>query len=112
MIYSLHEHELRPDVDLEQYEEEVAAAIAQIDIPGLLHAYHLKGFKGERDGRYGVLWIFDSEESIVENFGTPNNPKMPAVWKHYENDVLSKFLDRHPDTIDYTDYAIISEFEN
>lgn len=110
MIFSLHEHELRPDVDVEQYESEVAAAIAQIKIPGLLHAYHVKGFKGMRDGRYGVLWVFEKEESIVENFGTPDDPKWPDSWLHYENDVLAKFLDRHPDSVNFTSYGILQEF--
>ena len=110
MVYSLHEHELRAGVDVAQYEREVAEAIAQIKIAGLLHAYHLKGFKGEREGRYGVLWVFASKEAIAENFGTLDNPKWPEAWLHYENDVLAKFLDRHPDTVDFTDYKIVAEF--
>ncbi len=108
MVYALHEHELREGVDETQYELEVSEAIKKIKIPGLLKAHHLKGFKGERNGRYAVLWVFESEESIAENFGTLEDPKWPEEWLHYENNVLTKFLDRHPNKINFTDYRIIN----
>ena len=108
MVFSLHEHELRPGVDIDQYEQEVAAAISKIKIDGLLNAYHLRGFKGGREARYAVLWIFASVEVIVAHFGSLDAPKWPPAWLHYENGVLAKFLDRHPDTINFTDYVAIN----
>ncbi|MEM7032175.1 MAG: hypothetical protein AAF629_21670 [Chloroflexota bacterium] len=110
-IFSLHEHELRPDIDEEVYKRDVATAIAKLRVPGLKKAYHVQGFKGKREQKYGVLWIFESEAAIVANFGTPENPKWPEDWLHYENDILAKYLDRHPDTIDFTAYQLLIPFE-
>ena len=110
-VFSLHEHELKPGVDEAAYKREVAEAIDKLRVPGLKQAFHVQGFKGERDQRYGVLWIFESEESIVESFGTPDNPKLPDDWLHYENDILAKYLDRHPDTVDCTGYEILTQVD-
>jgi len=110
-VYAIHEHELREGVDVGQYEKEVQQALSNLNIPGLLTTLHLKGFKGKRSNKYGVLWIFVDEKSLEDNFGTPENPKWPEDWLHYENDVLAKFLDRHPDKIDYTDYHVIKKFQ-
>ena len=110
-IFSLHEHELKPDVDEEAYKRDVAEAINRLRVPGLLKAYHVQGFKGVRDQGYGVLWVFEKEETIVENFGTPENPKWPKDWLYYENEILTKYLDRHPDTVNFTDYAILTGVE-
>jgi len=107
-VYAIHEHDLRPSVNEKEYEAKVGKAIEKLHVPGLLHAYHLKGFKGERQGKYAVLWIVASEESIIDNFGTPENPKWPKDWLHYENDVLAPFLDRHPDRINFSDYHLVS----
>ncbi len=107
-IIAIHEHELKPNVNPKQYEQEVDYALTTLNIPGLLKAYHLKGFKGKRNGRYAVVWIFENKDAITKNFGTPENPKWPKDWLHYENEILAKFLDRHPDSIDFTDYEIIS----
>jgi hypothetical protein len=108
-VYAIHEHNLRSSVDKSAYETQVGEAIKNLRVPGLLHAYHLKSFKGKREGFYAVLWIFESEDAIVQNFGTPENPKWPADWLHYENDVLAQFIDEHPDKIDFSDYEAITE---
>ncbi|MCX6048405.1 MAG: hypothetical protein NT075_25155 [Chloroflexi bacterium] len=111
MLYAIHEHELRPDVDPARYESDVAAALQQMQVPGLLQAIHLKGFHGERAGRYTVLWIFENAEALTHNFGTAEQRKFPADWLYYENEILARYLDRDPDTIDYTDYNLIKEFK-
>lgn len=110
MIYAIHEHELLPDVDLAAYEHDVAAAIRKMQVPGLLQAVHLKGIGGKRPGQYAVLWLFESADALTRNFGTPEARKFPPDWLYYENEVLTKYLDRHPDTIDYTDYTIVTNF--
>lgn len=104
MIYAIHEHELKIGADTAQYERDVAEAIAQMKVPGLLHAYHLKGIGGERSCRYTVLWVFVNEDALAQNFGGPDERKWPPDWLHYENVVLAPYLDRHPDMITYTDY--------
>ncbi len=110
MIYAMHEHELRPGVDIARYESDVAAALQQMKVPGLLQAVHLKGYHGKRSDSYAVLWIFENAEALILNFGTPEQRKFPADWLYYENEILAQYLDRDPDTIDYTDYAIIKQF--
>jgi hypothetical protein len=111
MIYAVHEHELKRDADVAQYERDVAAAIAHMNVPGLLAAHHLRGFRGVRANRYAVLWLFASEEAITENFGTLEQRRWPPDWAHYENVILAKYLDRHPDMIDYTDYHQVTRVD-
>lgn len=110
MIYAVHEHELRPGVNLARYESDVAATLQQMKVPGLLHAVHLKGFGGERKNKYAVLWMFESAEALTLNFGTADARKFPPDWLYYEKVILAQYIDRDPDTIDYTDYAIVREF--
>jgi len=110
MIYAVHEHELRPEVDIARYEGDVAATLQQMKVPGLRQAIHLKGFGGKRTDKYAVLWLFESVEALRLNFGTPEQRKFPPDWLYYENVILAQYLDRHPDTIDYTDYNIVKEF--
>lgn len=109
LVFAVHEHELKSDCDIAQYEKEVGSSIAKMQIPGLLSAYFLKGFKGERSLRYAVIWIFENEEAIHNNFGTPNHPKWPREWLIYENEILAKYLTCDPDKISFTDYKEISK---
>jgi len=104
---SIHEHELKSDVDRGCYEKEVSEALKNLKVPGLLKAYLLKGFKGERVNSYAVVWIWKNKRVIKENFGTFDNPKWPQDWLYYENEVLAKYLTCHPDKINFTCYDII-----
>ncbi len=108
-VYAIHEHNLRSSANKVAHETQIGEAIKNLRVPGLLRARHLKAFKGKRQGSYAVLWIFESEDAIVQNFGTPENPKWPADWLHYENGVLAQFIDEHPDKIDFSDYEAIME---
>ena len=111
MIYAIHEHELKPGVDAAQYEQAVAAAIGRMKVPGLLAAHHLYGLRGVRTKLYAVLWIFASEAALVENFGTPEDRRMPPDWAAYETEILVQYLDRDPDTVELTDYRQIKHFD-
>lgn len=106
-VIAFHEHELKAGVEEKVYEQKVGEAVKKLQVPGLLGAYHLKGFKGERSRKYAVLWVFESEEVSVKNFGTPKTPKWPQDWLHYEKEGLAPFLDRHPDKINFTDHHIL-----
>lgn len=107
LIFAFHEHDLKSDADVYEYEREVSEALINMRIPGLLNAYQLKGEKGERINSYAVLWIFENMAAINNNFGTMDAPKWPSDWLHYENNVLAKYLICHPDTIHFTDYGLI-----
>jgi hypothetical protein len=108
-VFALHEHELKSEANIENYETEVAGALQKMHIPGLLHVYHLKGFKGKRTSKYAVLWVFESPRAIENNFGTLLDPRWPADWLFYENEVLAKYLTCHPDKIHFTDYGVITD---
>lgn len=104
---SIHEHELKDTVNVEEYQRDVAQAIKDLKVPGLLYAYFLKGFKGERNNKHAIVWVWENQEVIKENFGTLDNPKWPKDWLHYENEVLAKYLTCHPDKINFTCYNVI-----
>ncbi len=106
-VVSIHEHELKGDVDSAEYEREVSEILKNLKVPGLLQAYLLKGFKGERMNKYAVVWIWKNKQVIKENFGTLDNPKWSEDWLYYENEVLAKYLTCHPDKINFTCYDII-----
>ena len=104
-VYAIHEHNLSTKAD----KAAISNALRTLRVPGLLHAYHLKGFKGSRQGSYAVLWVFESQEAIVRSFGTPQQPTWPEDWLHYEHEILAPFLDGHPDKITFSDYEAIAE---
>lgn len=110
LIVAVHEHELRPDVDNEVYEQEMKDALVLLQrmIPGLLTAFHIKGIKGKRTNKYAVIWLFANQQVLEDNFGTVDNPKMPDAWRIYENNTLAKFLTQDPNAINFTDYTVLS----
>ena len=74
-------------------------------MPGLESRHLLKGYKGERKSKYSVLWIFKSQEALEELFGIEEKPKRgPVNFVNFEDNILSKFLDRPADKIVFTDY--------
>jgi hypothetical protein len=76
-------------------------------MPGLKSRHLLKGYKGERKGKYSVIWIFESQQALEELFGTEEDkPKRgPANFVRFEDDILSKFLDRPAKIYNrFTDY--------
>jgi hypothetical protein len=74
-------------------------------MPGLESRHLLKGYKGERKSKYSVLWIFKSQEALEELFGMEEKPKRgPVNFVNFEDNILSKFLDRPADKIVFTDY--------
>lgn len=108
-IIAIHEHVLRPYINAEEYEKAVGEAIGELKIPGLLRAFHLKGFKGTRQGEYSIIWVFANQKVLEDNFGTPDKPKLPESWLHYENDVLAQYIIDEPDKIVFTDYKVKKE---
>jgi hypothetical protein len=77
----------------------------ELDMPGLESRHLLKGHKGERKNKYSVLWIFKSQEALEELFGIEEKPKRgPVNFVNFEDNILSKFLDRSADKIVFTDY--------
>lgn len=106
-IFAIHEYELRHDTDSQEFESVLKNTLLskELDMPGLDSRYFLKGYKGERKSKYLVLWIFKSEEALEELFGIEEKLKRgPVNFVNFEENLLSKFLDRPADKIVFTDY--------
>lgn len=106
-IFAIHEYELRHDTDSQEFESFLKNTLLskELDMPGLDSRYLLKGYKGERKSKYLVLWIFKSEEALEELFGIEEKLKRgPVNFVNFEDNLLSKFLDRPADKIVFTDY--------
>jgi len=58
-IISIHEYDLKPGIDLQQFEQALRDAEARglLRLPGLVAHYFVKGAKGVRRGAYAALWI-------------------------------------------------------
>ncbi len=106
-IFAIHEYELRHDTDSQEFESVLKNTLLSkvLDMPGLESRHLLKGYKGKRKSKYSVLWIFKSQEALEELFGIEEKPKRgPVNFVNFEDDILSKFLDRPADKIVFTDY--------
>jgi hypothetical protein len=106
-IFAIHEYELKRDTDSQEFESVLKNTLLsnELDMPGLESRHLLKGHKGERKNKYSVLWIFKSQEALEELFGIEEKPKRgPVNFVNFEDNILSKFLDRPADKIVFTDY--------
>jgi hypothetical protein len=105
-IFAIHEYELRHDTDNQEFESILKDTLLskELDMPGLESRHLLKGYKDERKSKYSVLWIFKNQ-ALEELFGIEEKPKRgPANFVNFEDNILSKFLDRPADKIVFTDY--------
>jgi hypothetical protein len=114
LVISVHEYELKPDVDEAAFENAIRDAERRglFNLPGLTSHYFLRGFKGHRRGTYAALWIFESAKAWESLWGPADCPKpaeeYPESWKIWEREILASFLKQDPDTIRFTTYAEIS----
>lgn len=109
-VISIHEYELKPDVEPAAFERALhdAGRCGLFDLPGLIGHHFLRGLKGARRGAYTAIWIFESRAAWEGLWGTMQAPRpaadYPEKWKIWENTVLARFLIRDPDTIRFTSY--------
>lgn len=112
-VISIHEYPLRPGVDTHAFETafEQAACDGLFDLPGLSDYYLLKGLRGARQEAYAAVWIYASRSAWEALWGPAQRPMSrahyPTNWRIWEDQVLSPFLDCHPDQIRYTAYDVI-----
>jgi hypothetical protein len=110
-IFAIHDYELTYDRDSQGFEQVLKDILLskEMDMPGLESRHLLKGYKGERKSKYSVLWVFKSQEILEELFGNEEMPKRgPINFVNFEDNILSKFLDRPADKIVFTDYLELS----
>jgi len=109
-VISVHEYTLKPDVSPEEFELAVQAAEARgiLSLPGLIAHHFVKGIRGERQGDYAMIWIYESRAAWERLWGPIDAPcppeGFPLNWQIWEGKVLRPFLDRHPDRISFTAY--------
>jgi hypothetical protein len=109
-VISIHEYELKPGVDADDFERAVRDAERRhlFDLPGLSEHCFLRGMKGDRRSCYAAVWVYDSRAAWEALWGPLDAPRPPSEypqnWKIWENEVLAPLLARHPDTIRFTSY--------
>ena len=115
-IVSIHEYDLKPGINAEQFEQVLRDAEARglLELPGLVAHHFVKGVRGVRRGAYAALWIYESREAWEHLWGTPEHPRpsrqYPESWKVWEEDLLAPFLSDHPDRIRFTAYEELTGF--
>ena len=86
-VLGLHEIELQPGVEPEEYERVFAEEIApSFTLPGW-KTHLFKGERGVRAGKYLVLLEIESQESRDRYFPRP----------HEESEEFTRFFEQHPD---------------
>lgn len=109
-IISMHEYVLRPSRSEQDFISAVLAAKHEgmLDLPELLHHRLLYGVKGVRCGMFASLWTYEDRRTWESLWGSADAPtsneSYSLTWRMWEDDVLAPFLDRDPDTIDFTAY--------
>ena len=75
-IISIHEYDLKPEVDMSQFESTFRDAEARglLQLPGLVAHHFVKGAKGVRRGAYAALWIYESREAWERLWAPPSIP--------------------------------------
>ena len=108
-IISIHEYQLKPESDAEQFEQAIRSAESRglLRLPGLVAHHFIKGIKGARHGAYAAVWVYESREAWEQIWGTLEHPRSPQEypenWKTWE-ELLAPFLAQRPDAIRFTAY--------
>jgi hypothetical protein len=92
-IISIHEYDLKPGINVEQFEQVLRDAEARglLQLPGLVAHHFVRGAKGVRRAAYAALWIYESREAWEHLWGTPEHPRPPQEypdsWKVWEQEL-------------------------
>jgi hypothetical protein len=119
-VFGMHEVELRPGVDPEDFEQFVAKEMSEVhQFPGW-RSYLLKGDRGVRAGKY--LWVFEVESVATRDRFAPTPDTDSAEAEEFQR--------QHPETIAvfekwaaitlpgtgpghiFTDYVVLSPHED
>jgi hypothetical protein len=85
-VFGMHEIELRPGVTPEEYEQFYANELASLPEFEGWKTYLLKGDRGERAGKFLLLFEIESEEARDRYFPRPEE----------ESEEVQRFLEQHP----------------
>ena len=112
-VISIHEYELKPNVEGAQFERAFKEAETRglFDLPGLLQYHFVKGIRGARRGKYAVIWVYESKQAWEQLWGLVDQPipksNYPDRWLTWEDEVLAPFLRQDPDAISFTSYLVL-----
>ena len=87
-VYGLHEIELQPGVEPEEYERFFAEELAPSPMVPGWRVHLLKGDRGARAGKFLVLLEIESLEARYRYFPRPGE----------ESEEFTRFLEQHPET--------------
>jgi hypothetical protein len=110
LVISVHEYQLRSGVSNEQFEAAVENARSRglFNLPGLVEYHFLRRIRGTRKADYAAIWIYESKNSWIKLWGTPENPlkkeDYPEKWNIWENEFLAPLLTVDPDHIYFSAY--------
>ncbi len=86
-IFGLHEIELRPDVDPEEYARYLVEEFATMPTMEGWNVHVMRGDRGVREGQFAVLFEIESEEARDRYFPT----------EEHNSEEFKRFLARHPE---------------
>jgi hypothetical protein len=108
-VFSIHEIELHPGVDPAEFERFVAESSFP-DMPGT-KTHYLKGYRGQRAGKYAVVGEAESLERFVQLLPDDGGFSEEAR-QHFESEALKRHFARlgqlaSGPVVVYTDYVVI-----
>ena len=76
-LISIHEYDLKPEVDTADFERAIRDAEGRglLHLPGLVAHHLVKGVKGERSGAYAAIWVYESQEAWEQIWGPRAHPR-------------------------------------
>ena len=64
-IFSIHEYELGPSVNAEEFERRLTQWLLSLPTPPGWKVYYLKGTKGERQGKYALMLEIEIQPALA-----------------------------------------------
>lgn len=108
-VVCVHKPELKPGVSAEEFEKYVVEEMLPLYVNSPMDAYVLKGDKGERRGKFGLILVMD-EETRDKYFGKPPSSGADfSVWTDEMKRVQQKYYSM-VESSNFTDYVV--EFSN
>lgn len=115
-VISVHEYELKPNVDAARLERAFRAAESRglFELPGLVDYHFVRGIRGDRKGKYAAIWVYENLEAWEQLWGPIDQPlskeNYPEKWLIWEDEILAPILSGDPDKIRYTSYLSLVTF--
>jgi len=103
-VFGIHTIELRSGVKDEEFEKYVLEEVAALTFEGC-QIHLLKGDKGQRVGKYVLLFEIESVEARSRAFGAPGGPPV-----EYSEQVVKALEKRRALSMSsFTDYVVVGE---